>query len=289
MARQMQQNNCDYDNCPVIFSLNLLSKKWLVPIICALNHNAVMRFGELSRALGGITDMMLTQCLKELQRFGIVSRVQYNEMPLRVEYSLTQMGQEMIPSILSLSKWSPQILDQPADILSCPHIACAAKVEHTVQLREQEIRDIRRNWDEAYEDIYNRLTQDSAYAQMSPLDKLVVVAEYVLGESTKVGEEMSRLATIYYIIGTEKSGDLLSEGRIVFRIFNRYLDEARSQGILTDEMSNGEIIHATLSFLHGINAYWELERGSYDIVEKNHAAIVRFFRGFQKSADELQS
>lgn len=104
MARQMQQNNCDYDNCPVIFSLNLLSKKWLVPIICALNHNAVMCFGELSRALGGITDMMLTQCLKELQRLGIVSRVQYNEMPLHVEYSLTQMGREMIPSILSLSK-----------------------------------------------------------------------------------------------------------------------------------------------------------------------------------------
>lgn len=285
MASSMTNNTCDFDNCPVIFSLNLLSKKWLVPIICALNHNGVMRFGELSRALSGITDMMLTQCLKELQRFGIVNRVQYNEMPLRVEYSLTAMGQDMVPSILSLSKWSPQILDKPSEILSCPHIACAAKVEHTVQMRQQDIANIRRNWDAAYEDIYRQLTEDSASAQLSPLEKLVRIAEHVLSESTKVGEEMSRLATIYYIIGTEKSGELLSEGRIVFRILNRYLNEAREQGILTEEMSNLEIIHATLSFLHGLNAYWELERGNYDIVEHNHKAIVHFFNGFKKSAD----
>lgn len=277
-------NTCDYDNCPVIFSLNLLSKKWLVPIVCALNYNGVMRFGELSRALSGITDMMLTQCLKELQRFGIVNRVQYNEMPLRVEYSLTEMGQDMVPSILSLSRWSPQILDKPVEILSCPHIACAAKVEHTVQMRQQDIANVRHNWDAAYEDIYRQLTENEACARLSPFEKLVRIAEHVLSESTKVGEEMSRLATIYYIIGTEKSGELLSEGRIVFRIFKQYLDEARQQDLLTDEMSNAEIIHATLSFLHGLNAYWELERGSYDIVEHNHKAIVHFFNGFKKCA-----
>lgn len=284
-AKSTSCSSCDYDNCPVIFALNLLSKKWLVPIICALHHNEVMRFGELSRALMGITDMMLTQCLKELQRFGIVNRVQYNEMPLRVEYSLTEMGQEMVPSILSLSKWSPQILDQPADVLSCPHVTCTAKVEHTVQLRQKDIANIRRNWDESYEDIYAQLTQDDSYSHLDPLEKMMLIAEYVLGESTKIGEEMSRLATIYYIIGTEKSEDLLSEGRIVFRIFSQYLNEAREMGILTDEMTNHQIIHTTLSFLHGLNAYWELERGNYDIVEKNRPAIRRFFNGFRKSHD----
>ena len=276
---------CDYDNCPVIFSLNMLSKKWLVPIMCALNHNVVMRFGELSRALGNVTDMMLTQCLKELQRLGIVNRVQYNEMPLRVEYSLTELGQEMVPSILSLSRWSPQILNEPADNLSCPHIECSAKVEHTIQLRKQDVDSLRRNWDKAYETIYNQLSSDNRYAYTGPLEKMVIVAESVLAESEKAGEEMSRLATIYYIIGTEKSEDLLSEGRIVFRIFDQYLTEARTLGILTDEMTNKEIIHTTLSFLHGLNSYWELERGRYDIVARNHTAIVRFFNSFRKDND----
>lgn len=276
-------HNCEYESCPVIFSLNFLSKKWLVPIICALNHNGTMRFGELSRALGGITDMMLTQCLKELQRFGIVNRVQYNEMPLRVEYSLTDMGLDMVPSILTLSRWSPKIQDKPIDILSCPHLACSAKVEHTVQMREQDIMTIRRNWDAAYGDIYRELSENPAYEQLDPLEKLSRIVEHVLSESTKVGEEMSRLATIYYIIGQEKSEELLSEGRIVFRILNEYLDEARALGILTDDMTNREIIHATLSFLHGLNAYWELERGSYDIVAHNHKAIVHFFNGFRKT------
>lgn len=277
-------NSCDYENCPVIFSLNLFSKKWLIPIMCSLYYNSVMRFGELSRSLDGITDMMLTQCLKELQRFGIVNRVQYNEMPLRVEYSLTAMGMDIVPSILSISKWSPQILNRPTDVLTCPHIACAAKVEHTVQLRQEDITNVRRNWDTAYEEIDRRLSEDAAYTDLSPIDKLVIVAEYVLSESTKAGEEMSRLATLYYIVGTEKSSELLSENRVIFRILNYYLDEARALDMLTDEMTNDEIIHATISFIHGLNAYWELERGIYDIVEHNHKAIVHFFHGFARSA-----
>ena len=78
--------NSRYDICPVVYSLDLLGRKWRLPILCELDKHGVMRYNELKRRISGITNMMLTQTLRELEANHLLSRTQYNEIPPRVEY-----------------------------------------------------------------------------------------------------------------------------------------------------------------------------------------------------------
>lgn len=64
-----------------------------------------MRYNELKRSIQGITNMMLTQSLKELELDGIVNRKQFMEIPPRVEYSLTDNGEKLIPALKTLADW----------------------------------------------------------------------------------------------------------------------------------------------------------------------------------------
>ena len=93
------------DNCPLTFALNLIGGKWRLPIIWALSKNGTMRYNELKRSIDGITNMMLTQSLKELELSGITNRKQFMEVPPRVEYSLTDNGENLIPALKALADW----------------------------------------------------------------------------------------------------------------------------------------------------------------------------------------
>lgn len=93
------------DNCPLTFALSLIDGKWRLPIIWALSSNGTMRYNELKRNIDGITNMVLTQSLKELELNGIVNRKQFMEVPPRVEYSLTDKGEDLIPALKSLASW----------------------------------------------------------------------------------------------------------------------------------------------------------------------------------------
>ncbi|MGB9976871.1 winged helix-turn-helix transcriptional regulator [Thermovenabulum sp.] len=97
--------NNNYDNCPLTYALNLIGGKWKLPVIWALSKNGTMRYNELKRNINGITNMMLTQVLRELENDGIVNRKQYMEIPPRVEYSLTENGKELIPALKALAHW----------------------------------------------------------------------------------------------------------------------------------------------------------------------------------------
>lgn len=68
-------------------------------------RDGLMRYGELKRAVIGITPKMLTQTLKELEADELVSRKVYREVPPRVEYSLTETGKELIPFIRLMRSW----------------------------------------------------------------------------------------------------------------------------------------------------------------------------------------
>ncbi|MFO7153254.1 MAG: helix-turn-helix domain-containing protein [Bacillota bacterium] len=103
----MYKNN--YDNCPLTFALNLIGGKWRLPVIWALSKNGTMRYNELKRSIHGITNMMLTQVLKELELYGIICRKQYMEIPPRVEYSLTDNGQKLIPALKALAHWGKEM------------------------------------------------------------------------------------------------------------------------------------------------------------------------------------
>jgi DNA-binding HxlR family transcriptional regulator len=112
-GRDMMNNQGMYknrlDNCPLTFALNLISGKWRLPIIWALNKNGTMRYNELQKSIDGITNMMLTQTLKELELYNIIDRKQFMEVPPRVEYSLTDNGENLIPALKALAHWGDKM------------------------------------------------------------------------------------------------------------------------------------------------------------------------------------
>lgn len=99
------------ENCPVKRTLELLSGKWRTHIIYELCKHPSMRFGELKKAYPHITNTMLTNTLRDLEKLGIVHREQFNEIPPHVEYSLTQKGKELLPVFFELAKWGEKNLE----------------------------------------------------------------------------------------------------------------------------------------------------------------------------------
>lgn len=97
------------DNCPLTFALNLIGGKWRLPIIWALNKNGTMRYNELQKSIEGITNMMLTQTLRDLELSNIIDRKQFMEVPPRVEYSLTDNGENLIPALKALANWGDRM------------------------------------------------------------------------------------------------------------------------------------------------------------------------------------
>ena len=99
--------------CPIIYALDLIGGKWKLPILWHLAENKTVRYNELRRCVVGITNMMLSKCLKELEECNLVSRLQYNEIPPKVEYSLTERGQKLMPALKKLYKWGEEQLEEP--------------------------------------------------------------------------------------------------------------------------------------------------------------------------------
>ena len=94
--------------------LNIIGGKWKILLLCVIDDKGVMRYGELRRAVYGITNTMLAQSLKEMEEDGLIERRQYREMPVRVEYSLTEKAHSMIPILLELKHWGETHLETPS-------------------------------------------------------------------------------------------------------------------------------------------------------------------------------
>lgn len=99
----------EFEKCPVLFALEIVGQKWKLPILWYLYESSPIRYGELKRKLPGITNVMLTKSLRELERDELIKREQFEEIPPRVEYSLAPRGEELIPALNDLYKWG---LDQ---------------------------------------------------------------------------------------------------------------------------------------------------------------------------------
>ncbi|MQR97166.1 winged helix-turn-helix transcriptional regulator [Fictibacillus phosphorivorans] len=97
------------EDCPLTFALTLIGSKWRLPIIWALWKNKTIRYNELKRQIDGITNMVLSQSLKEMEKQGLIVRKQFMEIPPRVEYSLTEAGEALIPSLKSLAEWGKEM------------------------------------------------------------------------------------------------------------------------------------------------------------------------------------
>ncbi|MGB7684257.1 MAG: helix-turn-helix domain-containing protein [Solirubrobacterales bacterium] len=92
--------------CPHFHAaIELIGKRWTGAIVCALTERP-MRFGELGRAVPGLSDRLLSQRLRELEEEGLVEREVEAGTPVRVTYSLTEIGRELGPAIDELRTWA---------------------------------------------------------------------------------------------------------------------------------------------------------------------------------------
>lgn len=107
----LNTNECRI-TCPMEFAMTQISGKWKLIILWHIYQKEVIRYGELKRAVNKITDKMLSNQLKELVRDKIVHKEVYQEIPLRVEYSLTEYGESLIPIMKMLFKWGEEYISK---------------------------------------------------------------------------------------------------------------------------------------------------------------------------------
>lgn len=95
----------DLPACPVETTLTLIGSKWQVLILRDLTVNGTMRFKELQRSIGRISQKVLTSNLRAMEGSGLVHREVFAEVPPRVEYSLAELGQTLAPVLDALRQW----------------------------------------------------------------------------------------------------------------------------------------------------------------------------------------
>ncbi len=92
--------------CPLEYAIELFAGRWKSRILCMLYTNETMRYGEIKKKLEGMTDTVLASTLRELLGAELVVRNQYAEIPPRVEYSLTEKAQSLVPLLRHICHWA---------------------------------------------------------------------------------------------------------------------------------------------------------------------------------------
>lgn len=104
-ARELSEQSVPVRN-PLLETTALIGGKWKMPILWALREGQPVRYRELRQRVPGITDMMLSQSLRELTAAGLVERRQYQEIPPKVEYCMTSEAAGLVPALETLSVWT---------------------------------------------------------------------------------------------------------------------------------------------------------------------------------------
>lgn len=92
--------------CPLEYGLAIFGGKWKSRIICVLASRERLRYSELRKEMCNITDAVLASTLKDLMEDKIIKRTSYDEIPPRVEYSLTEKGKSVVPILQKICQWS---------------------------------------------------------------------------------------------------------------------------------------------------------------------------------------
>lgn len=109
----MKKSALSIQRCSTVSTLQkILGGKWKIEILYYIAFQNVQRFGELCRHIGEITESSLTKQLRELEADGFISRYDFKEVPPRVEYSLTDLGQSFIPVIEHMKQWGEENLNK---------------------------------------------------------------------------------------------------------------------------------------------------------------------------------
>ena len=101
-----QHHNCPCTaQCALQSALESIGGKWKLPVLCSLTANGTSRYNELLHNVRGISNTMLSQTLKELERDRMVLRREYLEVPVRVEYELSEQAKRLQPILAQLIRW----------------------------------------------------------------------------------------------------------------------------------------------------------------------------------------
>jgi len=98
----------DIYNCGFELTLDLVGGKWKGLILWKLSEKEVLRYGELSREIKGITQKMLTQQLREMEEDNLIVRTVYHQIPPKVEYSLSEYGKQLSKIFIDMKNWGTQ-------------------------------------------------------------------------------------------------------------------------------------------------------------------------------------
>lgn len=103
----MYQHKLEKDiRCPLEYGLDIFGGKWKSRVICVLAEKELLRYSGIRKEMTNITDSILASTLKELISDDIIQREQFNEIPPRVEYRLTNKGKSVVPILQNICQWS---------------------------------------------------------------------------------------------------------------------------------------------------------------------------------------
>lgn len=112
--------------CPLEYGLDVFGGKWKTRVICSINGRS-LRYGELKEVLPHVSDTVLAQCLKELVGAGLAKRVQYDEIPPHVEYTLSDKGLALVPSLQAICAWASEYYDDEPGVTFVRCIGCPCR------------------------------------------------------------------------------------------------------------------------------------------------------------------
>ena len=93
------------DACVLRAVMDTIGGKWKLPILCSISADGPTRYNDLLRKMRGISNTMLAKSLRELEEDGLVERKEYREVPVRVEYSVTERTRRLQPVLRQLIDW----------------------------------------------------------------------------------------------------------------------------------------------------------------------------------------
>jgi DNA-binding HxlR family transcriptional regulator len=105
-------NFAETENCPVRNILDRFGDKWSTLVILILGEEKTLRFNEIQKKIGSVSQKMLAVTLKKLEADGLVSRKVYPQVPPKVEYTLTNLGLSLLPKLQNLVKWANENMEE---------------------------------------------------------------------------------------------------------------------------------------------------------------------------------
>lgn len=104
--RKKEERNSIIEICPIRNVVARFGNKWALLVILVLNESGRIRFSQLGKLIPDISTKVLANTLRTLEADGLVTRTVYSEVPIRVEYELTDIGRTLVPIIIQLTEWA---------------------------------------------------------------------------------------------------------------------------------------------------------------------------------------